>query len=95
MGQEKRDGPVNLSTLASYVVALGVIGGGALTADTRYMKMSEWEQYAGREFREDLRELEVEIRREEDPDIKEFLEEQYEELLDEYCAQYKDKQRWD
>jgi len=82
-----------LPTIAAAVLAVGSIGGAAVTADTRYMKMSEWEQYAGREFREDLRNLELQIRREENPGIREFLEEQYDELLEEYCAEYEDKQR--
>jgi len=84
---------MNLPAIAASVLAVGSIGGAALTADTRYVKSSDFNQYIGQEIREDLRDLELEIRREEDPELREFLEEQYDELLEEYCADYPEDKR--
>ena len=82
-----------LPTIAASLLAVGSIGGAALTADSRYVKASDFEQYLERDAREELRDLEREIREIDDPEIRELLEDEYDELLEEYCLTYEDERR--
>lgn len=84
---------MNLTGAAAIVSTIGIIAGGTLTADTRYVKSADFDLYIGREMREELRDIELEIRRETNPELKRFLMQEYNELLEEYCAMYPNDDR--
>jgi hypothetical protein len=82
-----------LQTAAATVALIGTLAGGILAAESRYVSTIDFDQFSAQYLRGEIRELERMIREETDPELREFLEIELEELLEEYCAAYPEDTR--
>lgn len=77
-----------LGTFAALFAVVAVPIGADNYLDETYVQVAQFKGFIQREWKEDIRDLKIDIRKETDPGIREMLEDELDGEIEDYCLEY-------